>query len=332
MRNAITTVIAGTMKPPARCFSDRLAASDCPVSAASSGDSGGKFPAWLMPAQGSTGPASQLQLLLRQNHSCNRRRFLPAAEHLEPDELLGHLAGVLADDLALVDHEDPVREREDLLELERDEQDRAALVALGHEATVEILDRSDVEASRRLRGNQDLRVAGDLPGCDDLLLVASRQPARTRERSAAAHVELPDQPPGAGDEAVREQPPPPRVRRLCVVMERNVLRDAELEHETAALAVLRNVTDAGVEHVARVRMGDLLAADGDAAADDFLQPRDRVDQLRLAVAVNACDPDDLSGPHLERDAPHLCDAAVVVHVQILDGEQHLARVCRLLVD
>ena len=52
--------------------------------------------------------------------------------------------------LALVDDEDPVGEREDLVELERDEQDRPALVALLDEPPVDELDRADVEAARRL--------------------------------------------------------------------------------------------------------------------------------------------------------------------------------------
>ena len=59
-----------------------------------------------------------------------------------------------ADDPALEDDEDAVRERQDLLELERDEQDRAALVALGDEPPVDVLDGAHVEAARRLRGDQ----------------------------------------------------------------------------------------------------------------------------------------------------------------------------------
>src|SRR5438128_1186674 len=102
---------------------------------------------------------------------------------------------MLADDLALVDDEDAVGEREDLLELERHEQDRTPLVALGDEAPVEVLHRADVEAPRRLRREQDLRVAGDLPCGDELLLVAAGEPAGARQRTAAADVELPDQAP-----------------------------------------------------------------------------------------------------------------------------------------
>src|ERR1700751_1769272 len=77
--------------------------------------------------------------------SRSRRRPVLAAEHLEAELLLRHLSRVIADDLAFVDEEAPVGEGEDLRELERDEQDRAALVALLHQPAVEVLDRADVE-------------------------------------------------------------------------------------------------------------------------------------------------------------------------------------------
>ena len=69
---------------------------------------------------------------------------------------------------------------EDLLELERDEQHAAALVALLDEPAVHELDRADVEAARRLRRDQHLRVAVDLAREHDLLLVAARERAGRR--------------------------------------------------------------------------------------------------------------------------------------------------------
>ena len=61
---------------------------------------------------------------------------------------------------ALVDHEDPVGEGEDLFQLQRDEQDCTALVALLDEAAVDELDRADVEAARRLGRDQHLAGCG----------------------------------------------------------------------------------------------------------------------------------------------------------------------------
>ena len=110
----------------------------------------------------------------------------PAAGHRDAELLLGRRRRELTDDLALVHDEDPVGEREDLLELERDEQDAASLVALLDHAAMHELDRADVEPPRRLRGDQDLGVAVDLAGEDDLLLVPAGEAARARP-SARRH-------------------------------------------------------------------------------------------------------------------------------------------------
>src|SRR5207253_1535127 len=105
----------------------------------------------------------------RPARSARSRNRLAArtAGHGDPQLLFGHARRVLADDAALVDDEDPVGEREDLVELERDEQDGLALVALLDEAAVHVLDRADVETARRLRGDQHVRGARDLAAADD---------------------------------------------------------------------------------------------------------------------------------------------------------------------
>src|SRR5581483_188837 len=144
----------------------------------------------------------------------SRSRFLAAAaEHLEADLLLGRVGAVLAHDLPLVDDEDAVRERQDLVQLERQEQDRAALVALLDEAPVDVLDRADVEPARRLGGDQHLRIALDLAGEDHLLLVPARQRSGAGVRAAAAHVEGLDQAARALDQPAREEPAVARVGR-----------------------------------------------------------------------------------------------------------------------
>ena len=67
------------------------------------------------------------------------------------------------------------------------------------------------------------------------------------------------------------------------------------------------------------------AGDAKVAARDRAQPGQRLDELGLAVAVDARDADDLAGAHVERDAAHRLELAVVEHVQVLDLEQRLAR-------
>ena len=153
-------------------------------------------------------PAAGLSTFPPPSAGVDRRsRRLPArAGHRDAELVLGDARSELADDLALVEHEDPVGEREDLLELERDEQHCAALVPLLDEPAVDELDRADVETARRLRRDQHLRVAVDLAREHDLLLVAAREATGERLRPAAANVELLQQAASLLRQALREEP------------------------------------------------------------------------------------------------------------------------------
>ena len=164
------------------------------------------------------------------------------------------------------------------------------------------LDRADVETARRLRRDQHLRVAVDLAREDDLLLVAAGEAASERLRAAAAHVELLEQLARLLRQALREEPAEARGGRMVVVVQGDVLRQREVEHEPAPLPVLRDVAEPGVEAVAAALVGDVLVADQDPALrSPCRRPAMRVDQLGLAVAVDAGDADDLAAAHLERD-------------------------------
>src|SRR5262245_55410029 len=93
---------------------------------------------------------------------CSRHLLVDAAGHRDADLLIRGVRPVLGHDPALVDDEDAVGERQDLVQLERHEQNGPALVALFHEAAVDELDRADVEARRGLRGDEDTGVTVEL--------------------------------------------------------------------------------------------------------------------------------------------------------------------------
>src|SRR4051794_1428591 len=145
MMNAMNAVSSGTTTPPLRMY-DAIRAAGVVTASASTGST--------------TSPPK----------SGRRPR---AAGHEDPDLLLARRRRQLTDDPALEDHEDAVGERAHLFGLERDEQDPAALVALGDQPLVHELDRADVQAARRLMGEQQLRIGLDLARDADLLLVAA---------------------------------------------------------------------------------------------------------------------------------------------------------------
>ena len=115
-------------------------------------------------------------------------------------------------------------------------------------------------------------------------------------------------------------------------MEREVLGEAEVEDEPAPLAVLGDVTEPLVDVVARVAPREVLAAHDHTAGLDLAQPGERVDQLRLAVAVDAGDADDLPGAHLEGDVAHGREPPLVEDGEVLDREDRRAGARRLLLD
>ena len=77
----------------------------------------------------------------------------------------------------------------------------------------------------------------------------------------------------------------------------------------------------------------VLAAERDRAARDLVQAGQAVDELRLAVAVDAGDADDLARADIER---HMIDGVALVQVrqdaQVLHMQNLLAGVGRRLVD
>ena len=96
------------------------------------------------------------------------------------------------DQLAAVEHADPVRELEDLVELGGDQQDGGAGVALGDGLAMDELDAADVQAARRLVEDQQLQLAPELARDDDLLLVAAGEGAGGAVGRRRPDVELGD--------------------------------------------------------------------------------------------------------------------------------------------
>ena len=87
-----------------------------------------------------------------------------------------------------------------------------------------------------------------------------------------------------------------------------------------------------VDHLLRGRVLELAPADDDPPGVRMAETGEGVDQLALPVVVDACDPDDLAGAHLERDPADLLDPAVVDDAKVLDLEERLAHRRRRLLD
>ena len=218
---------------------------------------------------------------------------------------------------ALVDDEDPVGEREDLLELERDRGGSRG-------------PRRARSTSRRWR-NSIAPTSRPRVGCAAISTLGSRSISRAAttfcwlppERPpagvcgpAAAHVELLDQAArtldqsaaGRASRAVR----PAASRSRGGRGSRRSRTRARARGAAGPPGCGRRPRRAS----SRARCVPVLAAgDRIVPGGGLAQPGDRVDQLGLAVAVDAGDADDLARADVERDAAHLLDPAVVDDVR-----------------
>ena len=103
---------------------------------------------------------------------------------------LGHPGGALADQPAAVEHDDPVGDGDQLVELARDQQHADAAPGGGADLAIDRLDGADVEAARRLGGDQrDQRIERQLARQHGLLLVAAAQARKGDLRPGGADVE-----------------------------------------------------------------------------------------------------------------------------------------------
>src|SRR5690606_7511233 len=111
------------------------------------------------------------------------------SSHEQAELGAGYLpAQEFASDLALIQHDDAVAEVQDLVEVVREQQDSLAGVADADELAVDELDRADSPAAGRLDGKQDVWIAIQFAGDDQLLLVAAGKGPRGRFRRWRANV------------------------------------------------------------------------------------------------------------------------------------------------
>ena len=131
---------------------------------------------------------------------------------------------------------------------------------------------------------------------------------------------------------VEPQGEPAGVVVAAVEVEDEVLPHPERADVAVVGAVLGDVADAVVEALARTVLADVAALEEDLAGVGLDQSQQRLDQLGLAVALDAGDPEDLAGAGLEGDVLDDLVAARVDDGDVADVEDGVAdlaaRACR----
>ena len=257
------------------------------VGSAVGSSAAGTSPPWLM-----TSPAAS------SGSAESARRLYAARSRAGSSASSG---GQLAHDPPAEDDDRAVADELDLLELGGVQQDRRARLGEVAQQHVDLVLRADVDAAGGVEAEHDVDAARDPARDRDLLLVAARQ---APDLVAGPRVDL-ERLDGAVDHLplareVDEAPlPEPGVQR-----EGDVLANRAL-HQQRVRAIGRDVDDPGADGVPGVPERHRPAVDGEVAAGRAVAPREDVEQLVLALALEGDDADDLARVDLERDVLEL---------------------------
>lgn len=183
---------------------------------------------------------------------------------------------------------------------------------------------ADVHAPGGVRGDQQLGPVAHLAADDQLLLVASGQGRGGHLDAGGADVVLAHDPLGVAAGRGRVEEAALAVGALGDVAQDAVLPERGLQQQAVPVPVLRDVADAALAAPARRELGDLVAVQADPARVGRQDAHDRLDEFRLAVALDTRDAEDLAlvdgeGDPVQDDALDALQVGLR-QVQTVDGQ------------
>src|SRR5690606_15735903 len=116
-------------------------------------------------------------------------------------------------------HENTVRQRAHLVQLDRNQKYSLSGISRLDNAPVDELDRADIDTARGLPDDQELRIPLDLPRHHDLLLVAAGEIRRLQARIGGADIVFGDLLLGIPADRVEIEKGTTPVLRIAVIAE-----------------------------------------------------------------------------------------------------------------
>src|SRR5262249_44107930 len=153
----------------------------------------------------------------------------------------------------------------------------------------------DVQSSRRLDDDEQLRTDVQLARQNDFLLIAAGEQPDAGERVGWAHVELFQQLQGALSSPGKVDQPAAREWRFTISAERDIFLDRHGPDDRAGQAVLRHVARSQAPHLPGRRALQRLVLEADESRVKRAQAGNRLGKLSLAIAVYAGDTHHLAG-------------------------------------
>src|SRR6267378_2890715 len=162
-----------------------------------------------------------------------------------------------------------------------------------------VLGRGDVEATRGLRDDDELRPLRELAAEHHLLLIPAGQVRHDRARVRRSHVVLRGEPPAVLQNGDGIEHAVTRERRPVLLSEDEVVGDGESEHEAFEVTILGDIGDAAGPGPFGIVLRYVDVPDADRACGRPAQAEDALRQLALSVPSDAGDTEDLAGADLE---------------------------------
>src|SRR5260221_2505496 len=202
----------------------------------------------------------------------------------------------LAREPALTQHDQPVGELEQLLELLGHQQLRGALRSAGAQAVADCLGAAHVEAARRIEGGDETRLFAKLARHHHALNVAAGKRSQCRVQGWRPKAE-----PGEGRLRIRVHPRPVDAETTAIapLAKGEVLRHAQLADARDLERILGDEGDAGLADARDRPPAPILTPQ--QLASPARPPASRYEsaQLPLTAAGDAPHPPDLASPNRE---------------------------------
>ena len=248
------------------------------------------------------------------------------AAHQKADLFLRRRGDVshLARALAAAEDQHAVAQAHQFFQVCRDEQDGRAFFLFFQQGASHKVDRTDIQPSRGLGGDQELRPPADLARKHDLLQVAARHAADGVVVRYAADIKVFLELFAVLLDTFALQHAAARKPRRALTAADQVFAEFGAQAEARVHAVFGNIAHALVPARFNVCLCDILAAEGDRAMACTVHADEQIDKLRLPVALHAADAEDLARVHLHRKILEARDAQIVKVPQVLGLADALA--------
>src|SRR5260221_5779496 len=204
----------------------------------------------------------------------------------------------LAREPALTQHDQPVGELEQLLELLGHQQHRGALRSAGAQAVADCLGAAHVEAARRIEGGDETRLFAKLARHNHALNVAAGKRSQCRVQGWRPKAE-----PGEGRLRIRVHPRPVDAETAAIapLAEGEVLRHAQLADARDLERILGDEGDAGLADARDRPPARILTPQQPGSAARPRASRYESAELALTAAGDARDAADPALPNVETE-------------------------------